>query len=388
MSYNLKAHMDIVISGLGCTTPMGGSPKELFENISKKTLSFTPMVLDGYCQKEISVGKLSTEQRQQIIHESSQLGLDDNHSWNTHLAIYSAMQALSDAEIDPGMRMGVIVANNDGHSDLLEQSLHTNILSPNYSATSTLEMIRTVTKSSGFSTMVFNTCASFNTALEIAVNLIEQNIHDTVLVGGTDLLAKKVLYGFDTLRALSLQPCKPFCRDRGAITISEGSAFVVLQRSDIARKRYCSVAGIGRNCDAAHPTAPNKESILLCHKMVFKKTKLSAKDISVLFAHGTGTIANDSIEASIVNELDYAAILCAPKTLLGHNMAACGAVAAVLIALTFNSNSVPMTSLYPDHHEFDLNYVNDANAHTSKINFIQSNSFGFGGNNAIAIFGA
>ena len=68
-------------------------------------------------------------------------------------------------------------------------------------------------------------------------------------------------------------------------------------------------------------------------------------------------------------------------------MAACGAVATILIALTFKNNRVPATSLYSDSHEFDLNYVGDTNAHFPKIDFIQSNSFGFGGNNAIAIFG-
>ncbi len=69
-------------------------------------------------------------------------------------------------------------------------------------------------------------------------------------------------------------------------------------------------------------------------------------------------------------------------------MAACGAVAAVLIAQAFQHKRVPVTSLYPDQHEFELAFVHDRNANLSRIDFIQSNSFGFGGNNAIAIFGA
>lgn len=380
--------MDIVISGLGCATPQGLCPEELFENVLKKQTFFTTITLDGYQQKDILVGKISGPQQDQVMQLSMQSGLKEDQSWNTHLGVYAALQALQDAEIDVGEHMGLIVANNDGNADLLEQSLQTHRLVANYCGTSVLNAIRTATASSGFSTLVYNTCASFNTALDIAVNLIEQHVHDIVLVGGTDLLAKKVLYGFDTLKALSDKPCKPFCRDRGSITIAEGSAFVVVQKASIARKRYCSVVGISRNCDADHPTAPNKESILSCHKMVLNKTRLDAQDISVLFAHGTGTIANDSIEAAIINELDYSALVCAPKTILGHNMAACGAVAAILIALTFKHNNVPVTSLYPDSHEFSLHYVNDQNAHGLDMNFIQSNSFGFGGNNAIAIFGA
>ena len=380
--------MEVVISGLGCVTPLGLSPKELFDNVSSKKSFFSSITLDGYKQKEILVGKLFADQQDHVIQRSAQFGIPKEHSWNTHLGIYSALQALEDAGINAATRMGLVVANNDGNSDLLEQSLNLNVLSENYCGTSLLKVIRTVTKSTGFSTLIYNTCASFNTALEIGVNLIKQNIHDTVLVGGTDLLAKKVLYGFDTLKALSHLPCKPFCRDRGPITISEGSAFIVIQRAEIAHKRYCSIAGIGRNCDADHATAPNKDSILICHQMALDNAQLVAQDVDLLFAHGTGTMANDSIEAAITNELGYSAIVCAPKTILGHNMSACGAVAAVLIALTFQHKRVPMTSLYPASHEFDLNYVSHANACFSDIHFIQSNSFGFGGNNAIAIFGA
>jgi len=380
--------MDVVISGVGCITPLGSNPDITYQNICNKKSVFNSITLDGFKPKTILVGQLSADQLDNVKNNSSRCGIGDDHSLNTHFAIYAAEQALQDARIQPGTRMGLVIANNDGNSDLLEAAVETNAPPINYCGTSTLQSIRKVTNSSGFNSIIYNTCASFNTALETATNLIKQNVHDTVLVGGTDLLANKVLYGFDTLRVLSNNPCKPFCRDRGNITISEGSAFLVLQKSCEAKKRYCSVIATARNCDAGHPTSPNEESILQCHQMILQKANLIASDIDVLFAHGTGTGANDRIEASIYNALDYSAVVCAPKTLLGHNMAACGAVAAAMIAKTFEHKHIPLTSKYEDEHEFALNFVNQKNASLVDVKYIQSNSFGFGGNNAIALFGA
>ena len=375
---------EVVISGVGAITHLSDSAGGLHDALTEKKINFTTIdVINGLrLRNSISVGQIPIEKR---IELQNNLPL---RSFNSALAAQGAAEALNDAGLQNNCGdIGIVLANNDGNIDVLESELG---LSPRtyndaYSSHHILDHIKNKFKITGLATVIHNTCASFNAALAIAVEMIRRGVHDTVLVGATDLLASKVLFGFDTLRALSTNSCRPFCSNRGTITISEGAAFAVVQRSELASRAYCQILAAVRNNDAAHPTAPLHESVRNCHLLALESAGITENDIDVIFAHGTATKANDETEAKIFQELYPKTSIVATKSVLGHTMATCGGVNAVTICKSFERETIPGNLYYGDDLEFDLN-ISSQQKYIRRNAIIQSNSFGFGGNNAIAIF--
>ncbi|MBR6611440.1 MAG: beta-ACP synthase, partial [Campylobacter sp.] len=157
-----------------------------------------------------------------------------------------------------------------------------------------------------------------------AARLINSNMCDAVICGGVDSLNTLTLYGFDSLEILSQKNSIPFSNNREGINISEGAALFILSkdRSDIQLKGYCT------NNDAFHITKPNenfsaqKDAILNALKM----SNLKPTDIDYINLHGTGTNANDKMEANLINDIFPNTLCSSTKGLMGHTLGAAGAL--------------------------------------------------------------
>jgi 3-oxoacyl-[acyl-carrier-protein] synthase II len=371
------------ITGVGAVNQLGVNAEDIYKKCIEGRVNFSEIdSVDGLpLRNRVSVGKIDSDV---IGNLSSDF---PNMSLNLKLGYQAAKEALYDAypNGDFPNDMGLIIANNDANTDVVAHNIgeSESIFDHLAGANTILDFIKKSFKFEGYSVVVHNTCASFNAALDIAMELIGRGVHSSVLVGGVDMLSSKVIFGFDTLRALSLNPSRPFCKDRGTITISEGAAFVLVENKKL--NTYCEILAVARNNDAAHPTSPTEKTVEECQKNILNKAGINGSDVRIVVAHGTGTKINDAIESNVSRKNIPSALLIATKAQLGHTMAACGAMNAVIISKSYAHSIFPGNIIKRNQIEYDLNWP-DSNVGISEADIIQSNSFGFGGNNAIAMF--
>jgi 3-oxoacyl-[acyl-carrier-protein] synthase II len=250
---------------------------------------------------------------------------------------------------------------------------------------------------------IVTACATGAHSIGDACRVIQYGDADVMVAGGTEAnLTPLTVGGFNALKALSTRndapekASRPFDKDRDGFVIGEGAGIVVLEELEHARKRgatiYAEIAGYGYNGDAYHITAPSPDGdgAIRCIRMALKDAGMSPEQIDYINAHGTSTDLNDASETLAIKQVfgDYAykVPISSTKSMIGHLLGAAGAVEAIFSVLSIRDQVCPPTINYetPDP-ECDLDYVpNTARQH--KVDVALSNSFGFGGTNAVLIF--
>ena len=210
--------------------------------------------------------------------------------------------------------------------------------------------------------------------------------------------------GFDVMKATSTRndepekACRPFDLDRDGFVFSEGSAMLILEELEHAKKRgakiYGEIIGYGQSNDAYHYVAPDPDGkgASLCMKMALKEAGLKPEDVDYINAHGTSTPLNDAQETmaikTVFGDHAYKMPISSTKSMTGHLLGAAGAIEAIFTCLALKNGILPPTINYetPDP-ECDLDYVPNK-AREVKIKTAISNSFGFGGTNGSLAFRA
>lgn len=250
---------------------------------------------------------------------------------------------------------------------------------------------------------VVTACASAANAIGDALRLIQTGEADVVIAGGTEAPFTPIaLAGFGAAHALSTRndeperASRPFDAQRDGFVMSEGAAVLVLESEEHARARgaraYASVAGRAVTADAAHVTAPAPDGLARLEAMrtAIADAGLELADVGYINAHGTSTPANDRDESQVIKRLwkGNPPPVSSTKSVTGHLLGAAGAVEAIACVLALNRGIVPPTINYehPDP-ECDLDYVPNQ-ARRAAIAAALSNSFGFGGQNAVLVFRA
>ncbi|WP_143660067.1 beta-ketoacyl synthase [Streptomyces sp. WZ.A104] len=311
-------------------------------------------------------------------------------------AEYAALEALQDAGLHPGdaaLRDAVVcVGSSDGQADALEDLVAGRRDVKETGGFSSYSISEGVARAVGSRGQVFtaqSTCASANVALSCALELLRSGAADTAIVGGCDPYSEKNIIGFTTLQAIGPAPCRPFAGNRRFVTPSEGAGVLVLQTERALRpgtRPYAEVLATAVSNDAGHPTAPDRDGVAACHRRALDEAGLGPEDIDVIFAHGTGSRANDAIEGGIFAEHYPKAAVTAIKGTIGHLMGGAGAAGSVAACLTLRHRLVPPTPIEASEVELDINLVTGTPRALPELRHVQSNAFGFGGNNAIAIF--
>lgn len=237
-------------------------------------------------------------------------------------------------------------------------------------------------------------CSSGAASLALAADLIVDGVTPVMLAGGVDALTRICFMGFNALKLLDPDPCRPFDRDRRGMSLGEGAAFVVLEDWGHARERgarpYAELLSSGLSTDAFHVTSPHPgaEGVIRAITDSLARAGLDSGDVGYVNAHGTGTPQNDRTEALALAKVFGAAgvLVSANKSLIGHTMAAAGALEAVATVLTLRHGMIPPTANL-DHPDPEIPF--DCVPHTARPSSVQvamSNSFGFGGQNVSLIF--
>lgn len=251
--------------------------------------------------------------------------------------------------------------------------------------------------------LAFSTACSSSAGATIkAAELIASGFADAVIAGGVDIASDTTLLGFDSLEAVSPLKTNPFSKNRKGITLGDAAAFFLLSKEPLSSSgEDIILSGYGESADAFHMTSPEPSATgaVRAMKKALKKANLLPEDISYVNLHGTGTHANDEMEARAVREVFSDSVPCSStKSVTGHTLGAASALeAAVCWETLFNNrNAKEKGSVLPfqvwdfcaDDTMPAVCIVSERNPCSTKsaVCHVMSNSFAFGGSNASLIF--
>jgi 3-oxoacyl-[acyl-carrier-protein] synthase II len=248
-------------------------------------------------------------------------------------------------------------------------------------------------------------CSSGATAIQLGVEAIRRGETDAALCIGTDgSVNPESLIRFSLLSALSTQnenpegASKPFSKNRDGFVMGEGGAALVLENAESAKARGAKILGYVLGCgekgDGFHRTrsSPDGMPAITAIRQALEDAGVVPEDIDYINAHGTSTPENDKMEAmsctAVFGERMANLPISSNKSMIGHTLTAAGAVEAVMSLLTLATGRIPPTINYqvPDP-AIPLDVVPNV-ARDAKVNYVLSNSFGFGGQNTCLVFGA
>lgn len=246
-------------------------------------------------------------------------------------------------------------------------------------------------------------CAAGIFAFVDAKRLIDLGEAEVVVAGGAEANIIPIsIAAMANMRALSTRndepekACRPFDRDRDGFVYGEGSAAMVIESLEHAQKRgatiYAELAGGAVTSDAYHITAPDPsgEAAAMAISRALKKSGLQPEEIDCIVAHGTGTPLNDAAETQAIKralgEHAYGVAITGPKSMVGHQLGAAGAVSALTAVMAIHDGVVPPTiNLENPDPECDLNYT-PLTAREMPVRVALANGFGFGGQNGVVAF--
>jgi 3-oxoacyl-[acyl-carrier-protein] synthase II len=237
-------------------------------------------------------------------------------------------------------------------------------------------------------------CASGAASIALAADLVRDGVVPVALAGGVDALTRICFMGFNALKLLDPEPCRPFDRDRRGMSIGEAAAFLVLEDAEHCRARggsvHAELLGAGMSTDAHHVTSPHPEGEGMIHAMslALENAGIDAAAVDYVNAHGTGTLQNDRTEALALARVfgPGRVPVSSTKSLVGHTMAAAGSLEAVASVLALQHGLIPPTAnLATLDPEIPFDCV-PIIARPAPLEIALSNSFGFGGQNVSLIF--
>jgi 3-oxoacyl-[acyl-carrier-protein] synthase II len=405
----------IVVTGLGATTPVGGSAPETWEAVLAGRSGARTMDFDWVAKYELPVtfAAMIHTKPDEVLAKVETRRLDPSSQY----ALIAAREAWADAgspEIDPE-RLGTVIGSGIGGVwTLLDQwdtlrekgprrvyPLAVPMLMPNGpSAAVSLEL----GARAGVHTLV-SACSSGAESMGYAIDMIRTGRADVVVAGGTEAAVHAMpIAGFAAMQALSTRndepelASRPYDTGRDGFVLGEGAAVIVLESEEHARARgakiYAELAAVGLSADAHHITAPEPNGSGASRAMAYavEQAGLSLSDISHINAHATSTPVGDVAEYNAIkrafgDHTDNIAVT-ATKSMTGHLLGAAGALEAVLTILAVHHRTVPATiNLENQDPEIPLNVVTGEHLKLPSGDVAAlNNSFGFGGHNvALAI---
>ncbi|MDI3523875.1 beta-ketoacyl-ACP synthase II [Kosmotoga sp.] len=401
----------VVVTGLGIVSPIGNNVPE-FWNSLENGISGIDWV------KAFDASEYHSKVAGEVKNFDPTQYMDRKEARRTsrfiQLAVASATQAIEDSGLNPDeippYRSGVVYGVGMGALDLIEEQ-HKVLLNKGPRRVSPFFIPMTISNMAsgtlaikfgfkGVNITVTTACASSTNAIGEAYRMIRDGILDVALTGGAESTITPLAFaGFGSMTALSTKPpdeaCRPFDANRDGFIIAEGSATLVLEEYEHAKKRgakiYAEIAGYGATDDANHMTAPDLEgtSAAMAMRLALESAKVNPEEVDYINAHGTSTPLNDKTETRAIKKVfgeRKDLNISSTKSMHGHALGAAGALEAVATVLAIINETVPPTiNLKTPDPECDLNYTPNT-AVRKKIRCALSNSFGFGGHNASVLF--
>ena len=416
----------IVITGMGAVTPLGFSVKELYENqLAGKSGVAAITRFDASQFPTKFAAELKGFDLGSFVQDKS---LWKHAGPNAQFAAAAAQQAIQDANLLEGAavdrtRFGVYLGSGEGSQDFGHMAT---LISAGYikekDVVDSSEFIRLGVKHfepereyeqemhttpghladyfalEGPNYNCLTACAASSQAIGEAAELIRHGDADVMISGGSHSMIHPFgVTGFNLLTALSTdgdhpqKASRPFDANRSGFVLGEGAGMLILEELEHAKKRgariYAELTGYGSTCDAFRLTDshPEGRGAIACIQGALNDARLNPENIGYINAHGTSTQVNDRVESLAIKHVfgaqAYKTPVSSSKSMLGHLIAAAGAVELITSIMTILRGVLPPTINYetPDP-DCDLDYVPNT-AREKKVDHVLSNSFGFGGQN-------
>lgn len=390
--------MRTVVSGIGIVSSLGIGADENIRAMreNRSGISSCPEIL--HTSNRLPVGEIKLSNAR--LAELAGLDASETVSRTALIGLLAAREALKDAKLRKGLRVGLVSATSVGGMDLTETFF------PKYMQDSGSGRLRNVRMHDcgastdfiakhcgieGYRTTISTACSSAANAIIFGDKLLKHNILDCVIVGGTDALSAFTLNGFNSLRILDSQPCRPFDESRAGLNLGEGAGYIVLQKEEtLSKSPYCALSGYANANDANHQTASseNGDGACLAMKQAIALAGLSSYDIDYINVHGTGTGNNDLTEGRAMKRIfgEKLPPFSSTKGATGHTLAAAGGIEAVFSVLSLKYGALfPNLNFSEPISELGISpqarYIQGLEIHS-----VLSNSFGFGGNCTSLVF--
>lgn len=403
----------VVVTGMGAVTPIGNNVETFWNNVKegKCGIDFIKEIDTSDLRVKIA-GEVKDFNAAEIIGKKESRRLDRY----TQFAMAASEEAIKSSKIDLDKvdknRFGVYVGSGIGGLGTLEKEISKTCgpeakrVSPFFIPMSIINLctgniaIKYGAKGPCISTVT--ACASGNNNIGEAYRAIKHGYADIMLAGGSEAPITKVgIGGFDSLKTLntSNDPNRasiPFDKERGGFVMGEGAGVLLLESLESAEARgaeiLCEIAGYGSNCDAYHVTAPDPEGegAAEAMKIAIEEGNIKKENVSYINAHGTSTELNDICETKAIKkvfgDLAYKIPVSSTKSMTGHLLGASGAIEAVICINAIKDSFIPATiNLKNRDEELDLDYVPNK-GRKAELEYVLSNSLGFGGHNAVLLF--
>lgn len=385
--------MHIHVCGIGVVSAIGVGCQENLCNLVAGNCGIGAITLFD-TGVDVPVGEVKLTNRQ--LKECLGVAQNRTVSRTALLGAIAAKEAVNDAQIPQGSRVGLISSTTVGGMDLSENfyaafkddqtSGHLRDIVGHDCSTST-EFIARKCGVTGFRTTISTACSSSANAVMMGAEMLKRNILDYVVVGGVDALCRFTLNGFNSLMILDKELCRPLDRDRNGLNLGEGAGYLVLSKNP--SKSYCLLSGYANANDAFHQTASsdNGQGAYMSMCGAVNVSGVALCDIDYINLHGTGTHNNDSSEMTAIGRLFGVTVppCSSTKCYTGHTLAAAAGVEAVYSVLAIK-HGVRYANL-----RFE-NPIEGATAPLAEtqidviVKNVLSNSFGFGGNCTSLIF--
>lgn len=416
----------VVVTGMGLVTPLACGVDHTWQRLIKGDSGIRQ--IDRFSTDDLSCKIAGIVPRK--TEEQSEPWMFDALDWITEpelkkmdtfiiYAVAAAAQAIQDSKWVPQddeqkERTGVMIGSGiGGLPSIYESSIKINVegvrrISPFFIPSCLINLASgNISIKHGFrgpNHSVVTACATGAHAIGDAARLIKYGDADVMVAGGTEApLCRIGIAGFAALRALSTkfndrptEASRPWDKARDGFIMGEGAGVLVLEELEHAKRRnapiYAEVLGYGLSGDAYHMTAPESkgDGAYRAMKMALKDASLNYDQIDYVNAHGTSTALGDIVEVRAIKRLfgdhAYNLAVSSTKSAVGHLLGAAGSTEAIFSILSMNNQLVPPTlNLHDPDEECDLNFV-PLKPQERRLNYVMSNSFGFGGTNASLIF--
>jgi 3-oxoacyl-[acyl-carrier-protein] synthase II len=400
----------VAVTGLGAITAIGNSPEAIFASALAGRSGVRPApdlafgaVIPLAARADFDVAAVLPRQRSAPMDRA------------TAFALAAARQAVADAgpTLAPGAPCtGIWWGTGSGAATTLEDSYRCVFRDDNWRLKPTSVVTAMNNAPAALISLEFGitgpaltlsvACASSAIAIGEAMRAIRHGLVDCAIVGGSDaMLTRGVLAAWSGLRALAAcdrddpaTSCKPFASDRCGFVIGEGAAALVLESVERAQRRgarvYGELAGYALTSDGTHISDPSSDGQARAIAAALLDAGIGPDEIGYINAHGTATLIGDRVETASIKRVfgDHASRvpISSTKALHGHVMGATGAIELMIALLALDRGSLPPTAhLTRPDASLDLDFVPNSARHGQELSAVMSNSFAFGGSNAVLV---
>ncbi|MBN8952484.1 MULTISPECIES: beta-ketoacyl-[acyl-carrier-protein] synthase family protein [unclassified Rhizobium] len=396
----------VAITGMGVVAGTGNGLDPFWQAVKSGRHCFSP--LEGFDETRLNIrhGAIVRDFQPNEQINRKKLGYLDRFA---QLALVAAQEAIGDAKIEWTETLkrntGVVTGSTIGGQATQDDSflrlygsagrLVNPVTIPKVMPCAATVAISMEFGLTGPSYTLSTACASSAHAIGQAFWMVRQGTLDLAIAGGSEApFSFGYLKAWDALQVVDPEPCRPFSEDRQGLNLGEGGAMLVLEPLDAAIARgakiYAEIVGFGMTADAHHLTQPHLDGPVRAMQSALKDAGLEPAVVDYINAHGTGTPTNDAMECRAIRAVfdrgaDRIAVS-STKGVHGHTLGAAGALEAIATALAIKNETIPPTANFTVRDpECDLDIVPNT-ARSQPIRAALSNSFAFGGLNAVLAF--